>query len=176
MGAIRVRFRADSLTLWSIDQSVHLGVLTALACGFPDAANGGWWIASASSEVSHWYFAALTLVSGLILCIPIGGNLIALLVNRFADELQDNGIAGLKQGVKYIGWLERFLVLLLLLMGQPNGIGFLIAAKSILRFGEIKDPSQRRVAEYIIIGTFLSFGWALTVSVFTQRALKYWLP
>jgi hypothetical protein len=66
--------------------------------------------------------------------------------------------------------------MLLLLMDQPNGIGFLIAAKSVLRFGEIKDPSQRKVAEYIIIGTFLSFGWALLISILTQKALRYWIP
>ena len=48
--------------------------------------------------------------------------------------------------------MERILVMLLVLMEQPNGIGFLIAAKSILRFGEIKDANQRKVAEYIIIG------------------------
>jgi hypothetical protein len=71
--------------------------------------------------------------------------------------------------------LERILVMLLVLMEQPNGIGFLIAAKSILRFGEIKDANQRKVAEYIIIGTFLSFGWALLISVLTQKAIKYWI-
>jgi hypothetical protein len=82
---------------------------------------------------------------------------------------------GWHKGGQYIGWLERILVMLLVLMEQPNGIGFLIAAKSILRFGEIKDASQRKVAEYIIIGTFLSFGWALLISVFTQKAIKYWI-
>jgi hypothetical protein len=97
-------------------------------------------------------------------------------VFRFTDEIRDNDIAGLTQGGQYIGWLERFLVMLLLLMDQPNGIGFLIAAKSVLRFGEIKDPSQRKVAEYIIIGTFLSFGWALLISILTQKALRYWIP
>jgi len=66
--------------------------------------------------------------------------------------------------------------MLLLLMDQPNGIGFLIAAKSILRFGEIKDASQRKVAEYIIIGTFVSFAWALLISTLTQKALRYWVP
>ena len=66
--------------------------------------------------------------------------------------------------------------MLFLLMDQSSGIGFLIAAKSILRFGEIKDASQRKVAEYIIIGTFLSFGWALLISVLTLKALKHWIP
>jgi hypothetical protein len=63
--------------------------------------------------------------------------------------------------------------MLLVLTDQPNAIAFLIAAKSIVRFGEIKDASQRKVAEYIIIGTVLSFGWALLISMLTQKAIKY---
>jgi hypothetical protein len=76
----------------------------------------------------------------------------------------------------YIGWLERFLAMLLILIGQPTGIGFLIAAKSILRFGEIKESRHRKVAEYIIIGTFLSFGWALLMSVAMQKGIDHWTP
>jgi hypothetical protein len=83
-------------------------------------------------------------------------------------------LEGLRKGGRYIGWLERSLVMLLLLINLPNGIGFLFAAKSILRFGEIKDSHQRKTAEYIIIGTFLSFGWALGVSYLTQQAVKLW--
>ena len=127
-------------------------------------------------DLTKWYFASLSCASGIILCVPAGGVLIARLIAPFADEIRDYDISGLAQGGRYIGWLERILVMLLVLMGQPNGIGFLIAAKSILRFGEIKDASQRKVAEYIIIGTFLSFGWALLISVLTQKAIQYWAP
>ena len=79
------------------------------------------------------------------------------------------------RGGQYIGWLERSLVMMFILIDQPTSIGFLIAAKSILRFAEIKDTSQRKVAEYIIIGTFLSFGWAILVAVLTQRTIKHWI-
>jgi hypothetical protein len=176
LGAIQACILSDSVTPLLVSEFVHLAVLLSLACYFPDVANGGWWIAGMNSDLSRWYFASLSFISGIILCVPFGGNLIAKLTGHFADELGDNNITGLKQGGQYIGWLERFLVMLLLLMNQPNGIGFLIAAKSILRFGEIKDASQRKVAEYIIIGTFLSFGWALVISALTQLALKHWMP
>lgn len=176
LNAIKANFLSDSLTSLLVSEFVHLAVLLSLSGCFPDTASGGWWITGLNSDLSRLYFASLSFISGTILCVPFGGNLIAKLTGRFADELRDNDITGLKQGGQYIGWLERFLVMLLLLMNQPNGIGFLIAAKSILRFGEIKDPSQRKVAEYIIIGTFLSFGWALVISVLTQLALKHWMP
>lgn len=171
---IKARFFRDSLASLLADQFAHLAVLLVLAWRFPDAAMHGWWVAAAP-DLSKWYFASLSLCSGLVLCVPAGGILISRFTRRFTDEIRDHDIAGLTRGGQYIGWLERSLALLLVLMGQPGGIGFLIAAKSILRFGEIREPSQRKFAEYIIIGTFLSFGWALVISVLTERALAYWL-
>jgi len=176
MDAIKVYALSDSLVPFLADQFVHLAVLAGLAYCFPDAANAGWWITNVTPDLSKCYLAALSLISGLILCIPAGGILIGKMIAPFACEIGGDGIQGLTQGGKYIGWLERILVMLLLLINQPNGIGFLLAAKSVLRFGEIKDSSQRKMAEYIIIGTFLSFGWALLISVLTQKALKYWIP
>ena len=175
MAILRAYVLPDSVASFLLDQCAHLVVLLGLAFYFADAARYGWWSARVPPDLSKWYFASLSCVSGVILCVPAGGVLIAMLTKPFTREIRDNDIAGLTHGGKYIGWLERILVMLLVLMGQPGGIGFLIAAKSILRFGEIKDASQRKVAEYIIIGTFLSFGWALLISLLTQRAIGYWI-
>jgi len=64
--------------------------------------------------------------------------------------------------------------MLLVLINQPAGVGFLITAKSILRFGDVKESAQRKLTEYIIIGTFLSFGWGLLIAALTQMALAHW--
>ena len=48
-----------------------------------------------------------------------------------------------------------------------EAIGFLLAAKSVFRFGELKDAKDRKLTEYILIGTFLSFGIAIIVSLAT---------
>ena len=176
MDAIQAHWPSDAVAPFVADQGVRLAVLLGLAYSFPDAAKSGWWMAGLNPNLSNWYYASISCISGIILCVPVGGILIAKLIRRFTDEMRDGGLDGLKRGGQYIGWLERSLVMLLLLINQPNGIGLLMAAKSILRFGEIKDASQRKVAEYIIIGTFLSFGWALLISVLTQKALKHWLP
>ena len=62
-------------------------------------------------------------------------------------------------GGEAIGLLERTMIFLLILVGQPAGVGFLIAAKSILRFEETRDSNI--ASEYIIIGTLASFAWAM---------------
>ncbi len=175
MAILRAYALPDSVASFLLDQCLHFTVLLGLAWHFADAINVGWWTTGVKPDLSRWYFAALACLSGIVLCVPAGGVLIAKLTKPFTREIRDDDIAGLTHGGKYIGWLERILVMLLMLMGQPNGIGFLIAAKSILRFGEIKDASQRKVAEYIIIGTFLSFGWALLISLLTQKAIEHWI-
>ncbi len=69
--------------------------------------------------------------------------------------------SGLKDGGKMIGQLERALIFILIFIGQPMGIGFLVAAKSVLRFEEAK---RQQMAEYVLIGTLWSFTLAITIS------------
>ena len=65
-----------------------------------------------------------------------------------------------------IGITERILTLIIL--GQYAAIGFIMAAKSILRFKE----SQTQKAEYVLIGTMLSFGIAIMLGISVQYFLK----
>lgn len=166
----------DSLAVFLIDQVLHLSVLLYLSLNFPDAAKDGWLIKSLGADNTHWYYVTLCIVSGVILAITAGGIMIGKATKPFLDEIKDKNIDGLKNGGRYIGWLERSLVMLLILTNMPSGIGFLLTAKSILRFGEIKDSSHRKLAEYIIIGTFLSFGWGLLIAALTLIAMKHWQP
>ncbi|MGZ5255194.1 MAG: DUF3307 domain-containing protein [Flavitalea sp.] len=68
----------------------------------------------------------------------------------------------LEQAGKYIGMLERTLVLIFILTNRYETIGLLIAAKSILRFSESK---ARKHTEYVLIGTMLSFAITLIVGL-----------
>jgi hypothetical protein len=46
-----------------------------------------------------------------------------------------------------------------------QAIGFLIAAKSVFRFGDLSQSKDRKLTEYILIGTLLSFGIAITTGL-----------
>ncbi|MBA3073294.1 MAG: hypothetical protein FP831_06845 [Anaerolineae bacterium] len=89
----------------------------------------------------------------------------------FYVKVKKEPVEGLKEGGKMIGWLERLLIFVFVLTGQYAGVGFLIAAKSVFRFGELKESENRKEAEYIIIGTFISFLFALAVSILARLAL-----
>jgi hypothetical protein len=46
-----------------------------------------------------------------------------------------------------------------------------VAAKSILRFADIKAAELRQEAEYILVGTMLSFAFAIGVGIIAKALL-----
>jgi len=48
----------------------------------------------------------------------------------------------------------------------------LIAAKSVFRFGDLSRAKDRKLTEYILIGTFLSFGLAIAIGLGYLYAIK----
>lgn len=68
-------------------------------------------------------------------------------------ELQNAG--------KLIGIIERWLVLTFVLVNKYEAVGFLLAAKSILRYKDIETIRT----EYVLIGTMLSFGIAIALGI-----------
>ena len=69
------------------------------------------------------------------------------------------------RGGRYIGALERWLVLVLLPLGALPVVVALLAAKGIVRFPEVsKDADDGTTAEYFLVGTLTSFGIALAAA------------
>jgi hypothetical protein len=79
---------------------------------------------------------------------------------------------GLDNAGLWIGRLERILVVISILVGHYELIGFLVAAKSILRFADIKAAELRQEAEYILVGTMLSFAFAVGVGIIAKALLS----
>ena len=111
----------------------------------------------------------------VVLSTKAGGALIGKLLARYEADVRAAATSdpdnGLKDGGLYIGWLERGLILVAVLAAQPEAVGFLLAAKSILRFPEVR---KRAISEYVIIGTLLSFGWAALIAIAARAALPLW--
>ena len=70
--------------------------------------------------------------------------------------------------VKYIGILERVLIFVFILTNHFEAVGFLLAAKSIFRFGDLKEAQDLKLTEYVLIGTLLSFGIAIVTAMLAQ--------
>jgi len=79
------------------------------------------------------------------------------------DLTKDN--QSLEDAGKYIGVLERLLVFIFIISDHWEAVGFLITAKSVFRFGDLKESKHRKLTEYILIGTLISFGIAIIVGI-----------
>jgi len=86
--------------------------------------------------------------------------------------LNDGNEKSLNQAGKYIGILERIFVFIFVITGKWEGIGFLLAAKSVFRFGDLKESKDRKLTEYILIGTLLSFGIAIATGMLVVKLVE----
>lgn len=164
----------DALKIWGgfhhfrgfmVDQAAHVATLAIISFYAPGLwATGPW----AALPV---LLPLMVLTSGLLVTLIAGQYAIALLMRPHGYRIRNNG---LREGGRQIGLLERGLIFALILLGQPIGVGFLIGAKSILRFGTA--TRDQRTAEYVIIGTLASFGWAILTAEATRRALSILPP
>jgi len=66
---------------------------------------------------------------------------------------------------KYIGILERLMVFTFIMVNHWEGVGFMVAAKSVFRFSDLAQAKQRKLTEYVLIGTLLSFGMAVLTGI-----------
>lgn len=71
----------------------------------------------------------------------------------------------LKDAGRYIGVLERLLVFIFIISDHWEAVGFLITAKSVFRFGDLKESKERKLTEYVLIGTLISFGIAILTGI-----------
>jgi len=115
---------------------------------------------------------------GIITTSHYGGWLVSKIVEQFPKPAIGSPDAG-----RRIGELERILIYIFVVSGQWSAVGFLVTAKSILRFPEIKDTDGKldadqtaAYAEYVIIGTLSSFLVAIAVAqLMTSLVESAWL-
>lgn len=173
--AIKMRVSRDGLLAFALDQIAHILVALALAITFPVDFDRSAILGLVDADDRPYYFVTLALAAGLIAAIEFGAVLVRKFIARYASEITEDS-TGIKGAGALIGRLERALIILLIIGGEPDGIGFLVAAKSILRFGEISQAKDRKISEYIIIGTFVSFAWGIACGLLMSKGVGYWLP
>ena len=92
-------------------------------------------------------------------------NILIKLVLKKYQVGETQSCENIKNAGALIGNLERILTIIFVIIGQYEAIGFIIAAKSILRF---KDTDTAKT-EYVLAGTFLSFGIALLCGLMATK-------
>jgi len=103
---------------------------------------------------------SLLLITALLITTYVSSVIIKMLMSKWKFKDASKNQAG-----KYIGILERLFIFFFIVFNYWQGIGFLLAAKSIFRFGDLTKTEDRNLTEYILIGTLLSFGIAIATAV-----------
>ena len=113
------------------------------------------------AENTHFWIYLTAILFLTLVC----GIIIQVILTNWAKDINSDKAKSLPNAGRYIGILERLLVFVFVVLGRWEAIGFLIAAKSVFRFGDLKDSRNRKLTEYILIGTLLSFGIAIVTGI-----------
>jgi hypothetical protein len=156
--------RPENVRYFIIDQLLHvLVIVIAWVTLFYDLHTVWCYILQLLQNTKLWL-----IITGYILVTWPLGILIGIATDkwRIAAEVSKDGLQ--KAGV-WIGFFERLLILTFILSNQFAAVGFLIAAKSILRFSD-KENTQKKT-EYVLIGTLMSFAAAVIIGILISKAL-----
>lgn len=141
--------------LFLMDQIAHLIIIILVAVAYT----------SYSVDIDVLYTKnTLALLLSLIAITSIASVIMRLIMSKWILD-EDDANDSLEKAGKYIGILERLFVFGFIIINQWSAIGLLIAAKSVFRFGDLSKAKDRKLTEYILIGTLLSFGIAITVGL-----------
>jgi len=157
---IKVNYqRPDNRRTWFfIDQGLHLLVLLVAA----------FMLASPPIDLLFLHKPAfLVVLAGVAFLLQPTAVIIRMAISHWAPTTIPDE-RSLQNAGKLIGMLERVLVLIFIMTGRWERVGFLLGAKSIFRFGDLKGSTDRKLTEYILIGTLISFTIAILTAMITQ--------
>jgi len=158
---VKAKFTRDEWMAFTADQAIHfLMIVLASIWLSSDAGDNARNILKtvAGSEKLYLYLC-------MYIAVTFGGGYFVQKVTQYfmrqIDQTLSQEKPGLPSAGKYIGWLERSLVLTFIVAGYPDGVGLLLAAKALARYPEIKTDTKGHFAEYFLIGTLTSVSLAL---------------
>lgn len=153
-----------------LDQCLHLAVIVLLwLCLMPEPRS---LLAALGTAVTGAQFGLL-LLAYLVIYMPMGvliGQLLAHWTPQMPLSAKADNDSLLRAG-KQIGYLERTLILTFVLIGQIPAIGFLLAAKSIFRFGDLRQSDDKMRTEYVLLGTLFSFTLTIVLGLLVKKLL-----
>lgn len=146
-------YREDKVKWFVVDQLLHVAILAMVAwkwCRFNE-----WTVLFG---ISAKYIA---LAVAIIVCWKPANIFIKLMLKHYSVNVPEaHSDSGFNAGA-LIGDIERWLILAFVIMQRYEALGLLIAAKSIIRFGE-KETAK---TEYVLAGTLMSIFIAVMVGL-----------
>lgn len=156
---LKLEGRVNARLLFFLDQFVHVLIIALVVFAYHP-------YSIALEEI--YTPQALLLVLSVLTVTFVSSIIMKTLMSKW-ELKEDNAEDSLESAGKYIGIIERLFVFAFILLNQWNAIGLLIAAKSVFRFSDLARAKDRKLTEYILIGTLISFGLAITIGLAYQK-------
>ncbi|MEP2237547.1 MAG: DUF3307 domain-containing protein [Maribacter sp.] len=153
-------FKSKSVPFF-IDQILH--VLVIYCCAFYTDLYAH---TSSLFENLDWY-----LITAIVFVTYPAAIIMGMILEGMSNQIETDH-KSLPNAGKYIGIIERLFVLIFIVLGRWEVIGLLIAAKSVFRFNDLKERNNRKLTEYILIGTLVSFGLAILAGLLYTSQIK----
>jgi len=150
-------YKPDEAKYFLIDQGLHLAVIFIYWCAIFFNRND---LMLVWKEINTQ--KTLTVITAYVLITMPSAILIGQLTKKWREKMADAETLG--SAGKWIGIVERLIILTFIFLHQYEAIGLLIAAKSLLRFNEANRPEIK--TEYLLIGTLVS----LSIAIITGMA------
>jgi hypothetical protein len=160
---VKLERRLNPRLMFGLDQLLHLCVI------------GGVIYYHTGHKIDFWsiYSTELLLaILALLMVTSVSSVVVKTVMSKWKLE-EDKSEDSLESAGKYIGILERLFVFGFILLHQWSAIGLLIAAKSVFRFSDLSRAKDRKLTEYILIGTLISFGLAILIGLCVQYMYAY---
>jgi hypothetical protein len=155
--------RKNQRWLFFIDQLLHLISVYIIWLWFENA--------SISFSFLNNRKIILFITLFILLTRPVSLGIRIFISKWTPDTEAGDDTLSLESAGQYIGILERLLVFIFMIANEWQAVGFLLAAKSVFRFGNLQEAKDRKLTEYILIGTLVSFGIAVLVGMSYQYLL-----
>jgi hypothetical protein len=163
---IEKRSERDPWAIFLGDQALHFLGIGAVVLLLEET----YWAILVETLAAIWADRSIFLVASFFILIIFGGSyFIGAFCRAFLAASDASKKPGIDRAGRYLGMVERSLVLTAVLVGKIEFIGYIFAAKSIARYPEMRDRSH--FAEYYLIGTLTS----ISIAFFGGLLLKYLL-
>jgi len=175
---VKSKSNKDKFSYFIVDQLAHLAVIILLWLSTDNIWPAiGPSVNAITSNNKLWIITA----GYLFISWPLG-MIIGKATQKWRDQInRENAInqpenndeqeLGLASAGKWIGICERVLILTFVIMAQYTAIGFLMTAKSILRFSE-KEANTQLKTEYVLVGTLVSFASSAMIGILISLILN----
>lgn len=150
-------YSKDNVIWFTVDQLLHVAVMAVVAwmwCSMND------WSIPFDMPVKY-----VALAIAIIVCWKPANIFIKLILKHYSVNMPEKDSSGFNAG-SLIGNIERWLILVFVLLQRYDAIGLLIAAKSIIRFGD-KETTK---TEYVLAGTLMSIFIAVLAGMVVKIA------